>query len=165
MSASTPLCPLLTPSVEFHLALTEKTRQRMLDLIAGLSPDQLRRIPPGFRNHLLWNLGHALVSQQLLCYEKCGQALRIPVYLPPLFRKGTHPGQWTGQVDADEIISWLRETPRLLRTDIDQGRLGEFAGYDTSMGLRLTNLSDTLTYSTWHEGQHLGIMLALRKLV
>ncbi len=31
---------------------------------------QHRVYPPNFNNNLIWNIGHILVTQQLLCYRK-----------------------------------------------------------------------------------------------
>jgi hypothetical protein len=134
----TAACPLLTPNVEFLVALLEKTRGRMLELVGDLPQEKLLRVPSGFHNNLLWNLGHVLVSQQLLCYEKCGQPLRVPVYMVALFRKGTRPRDWTGQIDGDEVRTWLLETTRMLRDDLEKNRFGEYTPYETSLGLRPT---------------------------
>ncbi len=37
----------------------------------------LNRIPPGFRNNLLWNIGHSVVTQQLLVYQRSGLATLV----------------------------------------------------------------------------------------
>lgn len=161
---STP-CPLITPMVEFQLGLLEKTRRRMLEIAAGLTPEQLRRIPPHFHNNILWNLGHVVVTQQILCYQKSGLLLRIPVYLAPLFGKGTSPAQWTGQIDAAEITFWLTESLVLLRRDLEAHVFKTYEPYETSAGVRLAGIGDALGFVPWHESQHLGMILSLRKLV
>src|SRR5450756_829787 len=94
-------CPLITPTVEFSVSLIEKTRQRMLQIVSGVSQEQLLHIPKGFRNNLLWNFGHVVVVQQDLCYEKSGLPLRIPAYFLAPFKKGSHPGEWTGTMDVE----------------------------------------------------------------
>ena len=38
-------------------------------LIADLPDDALTAVPAGYRNNILWNLGHIVVSQQLLLYK------------------------------------------------------------------------------------------------
>ena len=158
-------CPLLTPTVEFAVALIEKSRERMLKLADGLTLEQLLRIPPGFRNNLLWNLGHVMVTQQLLCYERCGLPLRIPDYFLPLFRKGTHPGEWKGAMDVEDIKAWLQEAPKLLREDLHKNVFHSYAPYETSAGIPLHSISDAISFVAWHESLHLGVMTAMRKLV
>jgi hypothetical protein len=158
-------CPLVTPLVEFQLALLEKTRRRMVEIADGLSPEQLVAIPKGFHNNVLWNLGHLIVSQQVLCYTKSGLAPRAPGYLMPLFGKGTSPASWTGNIDAIEVKSWVLESVALLRADFEQHAFKHYEAYETSSGMVLTNIGEALTYVLWHESQHLGVVMAMRKLV
>ena len=158
-------CPLITPTVEFSVALIEKTRQRMLKVVEGLSSEQLLRIPPGFHNNLLWNLGHVIATMQILCYEKCGVPLRVPAYFLAPFRKGTSPADWKGTIDLEDIETWLRESVKTLREDLHKNIFLHYEPYETSAGIRLTCISDALTFNAWHESQHLGVMTALRKLV
>ncbi len=158
-------CPLLTPMVEFQLSLLENTRKRMLACTESLSEAQLHRVPPKFHNNILWNLGHAIVSQQILCYERSGLPPRVPVYFLPLFRKGTNPSQWPGRIDIEEVKSWLLESLALLREDIRNNVFKTFAAYETSTGIVLPGFAEALAYAVAHETQHLGVIQTLRKLV
>jgi hypothetical protein len=158
-------CPLVTPLVEFQLGLLEKTRRRALDIADALSPAQLRAVPRGFHNNVLWNLGHLIVSQQVLCYVKSGLAPRAPGYFTPLFGKGTSPAQWPGEIDTAEVKAWLTDSTALLRADFEQHAFKTYEPYETSSGAVLTNIGEALTYVLWHESQHLGVMMSLRKLV
>lgn len=164
MDPSAP-CPLVTPLVEFQLSLLEKTRRRMLAIADGLTPAQLTAVPRGFHNNVLWNLGHLIVSQQVLCYVKSGLAPRAPGYLTPLFGKGTSPAQWAGQIDPMEVKSWLMESMALLRADFEQHVFKSYEPYETSSGMILTNIGEALSYVLWHESQHLGVAMALKKTV
>jgi hypothetical protein len=161
-------CPLVTPLVEFQLGLLEKTRRRALELVESLTPDQLRTVPKGFHNNLLWNLGHLVVSQQVLCYAKSGLSPRAPAYLMPLFGKGTSPARWASshvEIDATEIRTWVADTAALLRQDFEQHAFKTYEAYETSSGAVLTNIGEALTYVLWHEAMHLGVMMSQRKLV
>lgn len=161
-------CPLVTPLVEFQLQVLEATRRRALEVADGLTPEQLLAVPKGFRNNILWNLGHLVVSQQVLCYVKSGLPARAPAYLTPLFGKGTGPAQWTAShvaIDPVEIKTWVKDTVALLRTDLEQHAFKSYEAYQTSAGPVLTNIGEALTYVLWHEAQHLGVILSLRKLV
>lgn len=161
-------CPLVTPLVDFQLGLLEKTRRRALEMADGLTPEQLLAVPKGFHNNILWNLGHMVVSQQVLCYVKSGLSPRAPAYLAPLFGKGTSPAQWAAShvaVDPVEVRTWLMDTAALLRTDFGQHAFKGYEAYETSSGMRLTHIGEALTYVLWHEAQHLGVILSLRKLV
>ncbi|WP_407635809.1 DinB family protein [Solitalea canadensis] len=34
--------------------------------------DQLNKVPAGFNNNLIWNIGHEIVAQQALIYKSSG---------------------------------------------------------------------------------------------
>jgi hypothetical protein len=163
MESST--CPLVTPLVEFQLDLLEKTRRKALEIADGLTPAQLLTVPKGFRNNILWNMGHLVATQQVLCYVKSGLATRAPAYLQPLFGKGSSPAGWTAPIDVVEIRTWLGDTGSLLRTDFEQHAFKAYERCETSSGAVLTNIGEALTYVLWHESMHLGVMMAQRKLV
>jgi hypothetical protein len=161
-------CPLVTPLVEFQLTLLEKTRRRALEIASELTPEQLLTVPKGFHNNILWNLGHLVASQQVLCYVKSGLSPRAPAYLMPLFGKGSSPAQWTAsnvEIDVTEIKTWVLDTVSLLRADFENHVFKSYESYETSSGMVLTNIGEALTYVLWHESMHLGVILAQRKLV
>lgn len=158
-------CPLVTPMVDFQLDLLGRTRRRMLELVDGLSTEQLLHVPAGFHNNLLWQLGHVAVAAQALCYERSGLPPRLPVWFKPLFGKGSSPAQWTGRIDPDEVRAWMLESLDMLRRDFEAHAFTEYTPYETSTGSRITRIGEALDYVLWHEGVHLGNMMALRKLV
>jgi hypothetical protein len=158
-------CPLMTPTVEFSLSMLDMTRHRMLKLVEGLTSEQLLRVPTGFHNNLLWNLGHVIAVQQSLCYERIELPLRVPSYLIAPFRKGTHPGEWTGTMDLEDIKTWLMESLRVLREDLHKNVFATFTPYETGTATKLASISDILSFDTWHEAMHLGTMMAMFKLV
>jgi hypothetical protein len=158
-------CPLANPTLDFQLHLIGITRAKMRELAEGLSREQLFTIPKGFHNNILWNLGHAVVAQQALCYKNSGLPLRIPGYALPFFAKGSRPSEWTGSIDPAEVLLWLDETLDFLREDLRHQVFHTYSHYTTSMGNTLHNISEALAYVTWHEGLHLGVMLSQRKLV
>jgi len=158
-------CPLLTPTVEFSVSLIEKTRQRMLKMAEALPPEKLLRIPAGFRNNLLWNLGHVMAVQQNLCYEKSEFPVRVPTYLLTPFRKGTHPGEWSGTMDLEDIKTWLLESVNSLREDLHKNVFAHFTPFETGTGAKIASISDALSFDAWHEAMHLGIMMSMLKLV
>ena len=56
-----------------HLNLLKATRSNIAKLVEGLSIEQLNHIPEGFNNNLAWNIGHILVTQELLIYRLSNQ--------------------------------------------------------------------------------------------
>jgi hypothetical protein len=158
-------CSLANPLLDFHLSVIRVGREKMRAVAQDLTPDQLLRIPAGFHNNILWNIGHVIVAQQVLCYKNSGLPMRIPSYLPPLFAKGTRPSDWTVKIDPAEVLLWLDETVDFLREDLRNHVFKSYTPYTTSMNVTLTNISEALAYVGWHDALHLGVLVSQRKLV
>ena len=74
-----------------HFEILKATRENVIKLIDRFSVDQLNEIPEGFGNNLIWNAGHILVTQQLLCYRLSNFECLIEEKHLELFCKGTKP--------------------------------------------------------------------------
>lgn len=48
------------------------SRNLYLDFFEKYTLDQLNKIPEGFNNNLIWNIGHEIVAQQALIYKSSG---------------------------------------------------------------------------------------------
>lgn len=162
----TPSSDLSTPRTVHTLDLIRRNRRKVLALTEGLSTEQLTKIPPGFRNHMLWNMGHLAVALQSLCYKMSGLPMLLPADAPGLFGKGTAPSEWGSTApDPETVKAWLLPGAETLERDIARGLFVAYAPYETSMGNVLTSLPEALDHVLWHEGLHFGTLLALRKLV
>ncbi len=131
-------------------------------VVSGVAPADLFRTPPGFANHVAWNAAHVVVTQQLLQYSLSGLDSHLPADLIDRYRKGTGPD------DGDEAsyrraMDFLHRGPELLAEDYAAGRFESFSSYTTSAGIQLENIGDAIAFNNFHEGIHLGYILALKK--
>ncbi len=140
-------------------------RKNALRVIEGLSDEQLLKIPSGFNNNLLWQLGHIVCSGQTLSYKFSGLPIGIPEQYPEMFGKGTSPKTWTSQPDIAEIKRLMISTLEQTSIDIEAGVFKEFTSYPTSFGIELQSFEESFMFRQVHEGLHLGSMMALKKLV
>jgi hypothetical protein len=136
-------------------------------VVAGLSPEALTTIPEGFNNHMHWQLGHIVVTQQLLCYKLSGLPMAVEDEVVELFMKGSKPREW-GNVSlpsAERLVEQALGLVDKLRVDLDRGVFKDFQTYTTSTGYVLRSIEDAIAFNNFHEGVHLGEMRALRRLV
>ncbi len=91
--------------MENQFSLLMQTRKNILFAIDKLSVAQLNKIPPGYRNTIAWNLGHLLVTQQLLCYKLSGLPMQYEDGFVNTLKKGTTP---TTTYTEEEISRWKR---------------------------------------------------------
>lgn len=140
-------------------------RKIIVKLSSDLSNEQLLHIPEGFKNNILWNMTHLVVTQQLLHYGLSNQPMLVSDDLVSGNRKGRSPKDWTKTPEIDDIKQLLITLPEQLEKDYESGLFTSFTEYPTSAGITLTSIEDALIFNNFHEGLHLGTIMALRKLV
>jgi hypothetical protein len=141
------------------------TRQNILKLVNNLSEEQLLAIPKGFNNNILWNAGHILTANQRLCYSLAGQPMRIPEAYVAMYGKGTGPKEWKNSPDIKEVKELLLSSAEWIEQDYAAGVFKDYKEYQTSYGYMLKSIDEAITFNNVHEGVHLGVMMAMRKLV
>lgn len=127
--------------------------------------EQLNTVPEGYRNNLIWNIAHMVVTQQLLVYKFAGVPMLVSDELVERYKKGT---EVTGPATAEEVAeikSLLVDTIVQTEKDLEKGVFANYIEYPTSTGFVLKNVTDALNFNVFHEGMHIGIMMRLKKLV
>ena len=145
------------------LDVVRKTRQSTAQIVDALPPDALTVIPPGFSNHVLWNVGHLVVTMQSLVYGLSGQPLGVPDAWVAAFRKGTTPVDGLAAVPWAEVRAAFLSLPDQVEADLGAGTFGPYREYTTTPGVVLASVADAVRFNLFHEGLHLGSILALRK--
>ncbi|MEE9348692.1 MAG: DinB family protein [Flavobacteriaceae bacterium] len=140
-------------------------RISLLKILENLTPEELCFIPKGFKNNILWNLVHILVTEQLLTYKLSGLPLNIDENFVRLFGKGSLPLTTITQEEIKEIKDKLITANKQTKIDYDKGLFKNFHPYKTSTGIVLKNVDDALQFNAFHEGIHFGIILSIKKLL
>ena len=151
--------------MEYQLNLLKTTRQNALDLTQDLNTEQLNLIPTGFNNNLIWNLGHMVVTQQLLCYRLAGQRGHVSDDWIARYRKGSRPEEVVAQAEIEAIREALRTTSDQFMQDYEAGIFKTYNTYTTSYNATLSTVEEAFIFNNLHEAMHYGTMLTLKKLV
>ena len=151
----------LTKSID----LLKKERELIFSLIDNLSDEQLLIIPSGYKNNILWNIGHILITQQSLHYFLSRLEMYISREMMQTFRTGTSPTDWKTQPDINEIKKLFLELPVKLAEDYEKGIFKDYRPYKTSVGVSLENFEEALAFNHFHEGTHTGIILGIMKQI
>ncbi len=67
------------------------SRNVLLKFLEGHTLEQLNKVPEGFSNNLIWNIGHIVVVQQMLVYRLSGLPMMISDAMVAKYMKGTKP--------------------------------------------------------------------------
>ena len=137
-------------------------RNNFTRLVDGLSAAEFNKVPEGFSNNIIWNYGHVIVSQQILCYRFTGD-LRIDNTLVEKYRRGTRPEAF---ISLDEFlllkelgVKVIDDMERDFATDVFAG----FEEYTTSSGSTISDIRDAIAYVAAHDALHYGYALAQKR--
>ena len=145
--------------------ITRTSRKIVSQFLDNYSLEQLNKIPEGFKNNLIWNIAHIVVTQQLLVYKFSGLPMMVSDELVQKYMKGTKPELDASQDEVDEIKSLLSKTVDQTEEDYDNGIFKNYQEYPTSTGFVLRNVEDAMVFNNFHEGLHIGILMSLRKFI
>ena len=148
-----------------QIEIIRKTRAFLLDHLKDLTSEQLNKIPEGFNNNIIWNLGHLVAAQQGVCYIRAGLAPRLDEGFINTFKSGTKPGERLSEAEIENIKTLLFATLDQLEDDYNSGVFGNYTAWTVRYGVEFTNIDDAITFLPFHEGLHSGFVTALKKLV
>lgn len=147
------------------LEITKTSRNMISKLIQGYTLEQLNKVPEGFKNNLIWNVAHVVVTQQLLVYKLAGLPVMVSEEMIEKYKKGTQTEGAVDQGEVDEILALLHKTIEQTQLDIENNLFQNYNEYPTSTGFTLKTNSDSMSFNNFHEGLHIGVIMAIRKLV
>jgi hypothetical protein len=151
--------------LENQLDFIRQPRLKILDTLKAFDIEQLNVIPKGFNNNIIWNLGHMIAAQQGLCYKRSG----LPTFVDEAFFQAYKPeSKPTHKVDEqgfENMKSLLFTSLDQLEKDFNANLFGNYTGFMTRYGIELPNVNDAIAFLPFHEGMHIGYIMAMRKLV
>lgn len=147
------------------ITITRVNRKMLEKMLDSYSLDQLNEVPEGFKNNLIWNIAHMVVTQQLLVYKLSGLPMMIDNEMVDLYRKGTKTERPATAEEVSEIKKLLFTTLDKTEKDLSNDIFKSYNDYETSTGFVLKSVEDAMNFNNYHEGIHLGYILALRKAI
>lgn len=152
-------------NLQFQLDTLRSTRTNARKVLSAFSLDAINEIPKDFNNNLIWNYGHMIVTQQLLCYKLSGVPMHIDKTLIKAYAKGTQPTNPVTQSEYDKLQELDDQLITQLEQDYQQNLFTNYNAYTTSYGITLDHIDNAITFNNVHEGHHLGNMFSMRKLL
>ncbi|MDQ8004039.1 MAG: DinB family protein [Pedobacter sp.] len=143
------------------------SRKALLTLVEDLTTEQLNKIPTGFSNNLAWQMGHLVVSQQVLCYKLSNNELVIDPTLVDKYRNGSKPESFISAEEIVQIKAYLLDTIDQLEKDVAANKFDNYTPYtiSTYKGYRLEKIEDAIKFIVSHDGLHYGCSLMMKKFI
>ena len=153
--------------METSLRIFENNRNVYLRFLESFSLEQLNKIPQGFSNNIIWNIGHIIVTQQILVYKLSSLPLMVSKEMEETYINGSFPTEKTRQDEVDELKKLLLSSVTKTKEDFKKPDFFQnFQQYTTkSTGFTINNALDALAFNNFHEGVHFGITLQIKKFI
>ena len=151
-------------NINFELELLSASRTMLTNVMSNLSKDELLKIPDGFNNNIFWHLGHIVVSQQRLIYSRSGLPINISNEYEENFKIGSSPKDWNTTPDFTEVKESLLSTVEKLKEDLKKDIFTNYEPLTVSLGCTINTHLEALTYTTFHESEHIGNIKYMMKL-
>lgn len=148
-----------------ELELIRYVRKSILELTDNLTDEQLNYIPNRMSNNLIWNLGHMIFTQQILCYQLGGLEPTIDIAFFSRFAPGTVPERDITTEEIAKIRSVFIEAFEQLAAEVRAGKQTAYTSWSLPSGILIDNFGDAMTTNAIHEGRHFGVIISLTKLV
>jgi len=152
--------------MEKQFEILKANRTIILNILDDLTLTQVNRIPDGFRNNIIWNAAHLIVTQQLLYYKLSGIAIGISDEMVFDYQKDTAPKKEITLKEFEIIKKQLINLVDTSKGDYTNGVFSNYAGYQPSTAkVYLKTIEDAIQFNNFHEGMHLGYILALKNVL
>jgi len=139
-----------------------KNRLLLSNFLEKFSLDQLNTVPKGYRNSIFWNVAHIVVTQQLLVYGLSNRPMLVDSDLVKTYKKDTKTVHEATEEELALVKTLLFSTIEQTKTDYDNGMFKNFTPYTTSLNVTLSTVDEAIRFNTFHEGIHLGYILAMK---
>ena len=149
--------------MDFTFDVTLKNRAIFKSFLEHISLEDLNKVPTGFNNNIFWNIAHTLVTQQLLVYKLSGVPMLLTDEFVDTYKKGTKTEKDATELDVEFVKGLLISTIEKTKEDFKNGVFKGYTEYTVSTGSKLTSTEDGIAFNNFHEGIHLGYILAQRK--
>jgi len=142
-----------------------KTRLIILELISDLSPEQLNQIPEGFNNNIIWNLGHLIAAQEGVFYLRGGLPLNLDQKFFDSFKNGSRPDHEFSTEEIESIKTLLITSLDRVDDDLKIDAFNNYQSWKTRFNVEISSIEDALNFIPFHEGLHIGCMMAYKKMI
>ncbi|MCL9805956.1 DinB family protein [Flavobacterium amniphilum] len=151
--------------MEYTFKINLLSRNVLLKFLENHTLEQLNKVPDGFSNNLIWNIGHIVVVQQMLVYRLSGLPMMVSDAMVAKYMKGTKPEADVTLEEVEEIKSLLFATLEQSKKDFADDIFKTYNEFTTSAGYTVTSVKDAMEFNNYHEGMHTGIMMQIKKFI
>ena len=137
--------------------------------VAGIPAELTEAYPPGCRNNLRWQLGHAVLSSEMLVCHRRGNSTTVPPAWVAWFGRDTSPADFTA-----ETPSWAELTAALTASTAHLTAWLAVCDPTAALteplvapqfGLDVRTVAQAVHFASAHEAIHFGQMAVYQRVL
>ena len=148
-----------------QIEIIKMPRLGILEQVKDLSIEQLNKIPTGFNNNIIWNLGHVIAAQQGVCYRRAGVETVVSADFMNTYGGGSKPESFLGEDQLQLIGELYTSTLDQFVIDYNNNLFANYTAWTTRYGVNLNSIDDVIQFLPFHEGLHIGGIMAMKRVV
>ncbi|MFT3903394.1 MAG: DinB family protein [Niabella sp.] len=152
----------------FSIDFIKKQREKFVLFVDELSLDELNKVPEGFNDNIIWNLGHIMVSSYVLMYLRTEAN---PVFQVPYLEKygiGSRPEKDNPATaeDVANVKSLVVDSINEIEQDLHQGVFDNMTPFPTkTYGIDMKTPEDILAWIFAHDAMHFATAKAYQRMI
>lgn len=151
--------------METTFRIAQTSRNILLQFLENHSLEQLNTIPEGFKNNIIWNIGHIVVVQQMLVYNLSGLPMMVSDELVAKYRKGSAPTSNVNDNELSVLKKLLFATLEKTKADFETDIFKSYNEFTTMTGFVVNSAKAAMEFNNFHEGLHIGIIMQIKKFI
>ena len=151
--------------METTFRINKTSRNVLMKFLDECTLEQLNTTPEGFKNNIIWNIGHIVVVQQMLVYNLSGLPMMVSDELVAKYKKGTFPNQNCTEEEVCELKKLMFNTLEQIKVDFNNDVFKNYTEFTTMTGFLVNSAKAAMEFNNFHEGLHIGIMMQLKKFI
>lgn len=149
-----------------YFAFSKVIREKIKVICKELSPEQLNKIPIGFRNNIAWHVGHIVVTSEILCYHRTGIAPEKSIRFVEDYHNGTVPKNQISQDEINYFLNRLSSSIAEIETDYKNGIFKDIQPCSTqTFGIEMKDIETVFECASHHDLLHYGQIQAMKKII
>jgi hypothetical protein len=149
-----------------HFQFAIAIRNRIADKISKLTIEQLNKIPTGCNNNIAWQVGHLVVSSEILCYHRTGAQPDKEIALADKYRNGSRPESFIEQSEMDDLLKRLLNSYDAISEDYNKGTFKDITPYAThTFGVEMTTIEEVFNVCSNHDALHAGQISIMERMI
>jgi DinB superfamily len=130
-------------------------RIALVSLLNELQEDTINKIPQGYNNNIVWNVGHIISVHQLIAYGLSDLPYKVDKETVMRYRKNTKPEETVTLDEFKTLCNTLVDSVDAFKKDYEAGKFASFKSFTAkSIDTTYDTIEDIVHFLILHDSIH-----------